>query len=54
LRMGRDGLLPACSGRISEQHATPAELDQFMGGLIALLALSGQLDWLAVYRRWRG
>jgi amino acid transporter len=46
--MGRDGLLPAWFGRISERHATPANSILFMGGLIALLALSGSFVWLAV------
>jgi amino acid transporter len=46
--MGRDGLLPAWFGRISERHATPANSIMFMGGLIALLALSGSFVWLAV------
>lgn len=46
--MGRDGLLPAWFGRISERHATPANSILFMGGLIALLALTGSFVWLAV------
>jgi amino acid transporter len=46
--MGRDGLLPAWFGRVSERYATPANSILFMGGLIALLALSGSFVWLAV------
>jgi amino acid transporter len=46
--MGRDGLLPAWFGRVSERYATPANSIAFMGGLIALLALSGSFVWLAV------
>ena len=46
--MGRDGLLPAWFGRVSERYATPANSIAFMGVLIALLALSGSFVWLAV------
>jgi amino acid transporter len=46
--MGRDGLLPAWFGRVNERYATPANSILFMGGLIALLALSGSFVWLAV------
>ena len=46
--LGRDGLLPAWFGRVSERYATPANSILFMGGLIALLALTGSFVWLAV------
>lgn len=46
--MGRDGLLPAWFGRVSPRYATPANSILFMGGLIALLALTGSFVWLAV------
>ncbi|HEY0084443.1 MAG TPA: APC family permease [Allosphingosinicella sp.] len=46
--MGRDGLLPGWFGRVSARYATPANSILFMGGLIALLALSGSFVWLAV------
>jgi amino acid transporter len=46
--MGRDGLLPAWFGRVSERFATPANSIAFMGALIAVLALSGSFVWLAV------
>ncbi len=46
--MGRDGLLPAWFGRVSDRFATPANSILFMGGLIALLALTGSFVWLAV------
>ena len=46
--LGRDGLLPAWFGKVSERYATPANSILFMGGLIALLALSGSFVWLAV------
>lgn len=46
--MGRDGLLPAWFGRVSERYATPANSIAFMGALIALLALSGSFAMLAV------
>jgi len=46
--LGRDGLLPAWFGRVSPRFATPANSVAFMGGLIALLALSGSFVWLAV------
>jgi amino acid transporter len=46
--MGRDGLLPAWFGRVSDRYATPANSILFMGALIALLALSGSFFFLAV------
>jgi amino acid transporter len=46
--MGRDGLLPAWFGRVSERFATPANSIAFMGALIALLALTGSFVWLAM------
>jgi amino acid transporter len=46
--MGRDGLLPAWFGKVSERYATPVNSILFMGALIALLALSGSFIWLAV------
>jgi len=46
--LGRDGLLPAWFGRVSERFGTPANSIAFMGALIALLALSGSFVWLAV------
>lgn len=46
--MGRDGLLPAWFGQVNERYATPANSIAFMGGLIALLALTGSFVWLAV------
>jgi amino acid transporter len=46
--MGRDGLLPGWFGQVSARYATPANSILFMGGLIALLALSGSFVWLAV------
>lgn len=46
--MGRDGLLPAWFGRVSARYATPANSILFMGGLIAILALTGSFVWLAV------
>jgi APA family basic amino acid/polyamine antiporter len=46
--MGRDGLLPAWFGRVSARYATPANSILFMGGLIAILALTGSFIWLAV------
>ena len=46
--LGRDGLLPAWFGRVSDRFATPANSIAFMGALIALLALSGSFVWLAV------
>ena len=46
--MGRDGLLPAWFGRVSDRYATPANSIAFMGALIALLALTGSFVWLAV------
>ncbi len=46
--MGRDGLLPGWFGQVSSRYATPANSIAFMGGLIALLALSGSFVWLAV------
>ena len=46
--LGRDGLLPAWFAKVSERYATPANSILFMGGLIALLALTGSFVWLAV------
>ena len=46
--MGRDGLLPGWFGRVSARFATPANSIACMGGLIALLALTGSFVWLAV------
>ncbi|MBV8686215.1 MAG: amino acid permease [Alphaproteobacteria bacterium] len=46
--MARDGLLPGWFGRVSARYATPANSILFMGGLIAVLALSGSFVWLAV------
>ena len=46
--MARDGLLPAWFGRVSERYATPVNSVLFMGGLVALLALTGSFVWLAV------
>jgi amino acid transporter len=46
--LGRDGLLPAWFGRVSERFATPANSILFMGVLIALLAVTGSFVWLAV------
>jgi len=46
--MAREGLLPAWFGRVSERYATPANSILFMGGLIAVLALTGSFVWLAV------
>jgi len=46
--MGRDGLLPAWFAKVSERYATPSNSILFMGGLIAVLALSGSFVWLAV------
>ncbi len=46
--MARDGLLPAWFGRVSERYATPSNSILFMGGLIAILALTGSFVWLAV------
>ena len=46
--LGRDGLLPAWFGRVSARYATPANSILFMGGLIAVLALTGSFVWLAV------
>jgi amino acid transporter len=46
--LGRDGLLPAWFGKVSERHATPANSILFMGAFIAVLALSGSFVWLAV------
>jgi amino acid transporter len=45
--MGRDGLLPDWFGRVSPRYATPANSVVFMGGLIALLAISGSFVVLA-------
>ncbi len=46
--LGRDGLLPGWFAKVSPRHATPANSILFMGGLIALLALTGSFVWLAV------
>jgi amino acid transporter len=46
--LARDGMLPAWFGRVSERYATPANSVLFMGGLIAVLALTGSFVWLAV------
>ena len=46
--MARDGILPSWFGRVSERYATPANSILFMGGLIAVLALTGSFVWLAV------
>lgn len=46
--MGRDGLLPVWFARVSERYATPVNSIIFMGGLIALLALTGSFVWLAI------
>jgi amino acid transporter len=46
--LGRDGLLPAWFGRVSERWCTPHNSILFMGALIAALALSGSFVWLAV------
>jgi amino acid transporter len=46
--MARDGLLPSWFGKISASYATPANSIMFMGGLVALLALTGSFVWLAV------
>ena len=46
--LGRDGLLPAWFGKVSERYATPANSILFMGVLIAALALTGSFVWLAV------
>jgi len=46
--LGRDGLMPAWFAKISERFATPANSILFMGGLIAVLALTGSFVWLAV------
>ena len=46
--MAREGLLPPWFARVSAAYATPANSILFMGGLIALLALTGSFVWLAV------
>jgi amino acid transporter len=46
--LARDGMLPAWFGRISTRYATPANSVLFMGGLIAVLALTGSFVWLAI------
>lgn len=46
--LSRDGLLPSWFGRVSARYATPANSILFMGGLVALLALTGSFVWLAV------
>jgi APA family basic amino acid/polyamine antiporter len=46
--LARDGLLPQWFGRVSPRFHTPANSILFMGGLTALLAVSGSFVWLAV------
>jgi amino acid transporter len=46
--LGRDGLLPPWFGKVSERFHTPAHSILFMGGLIAILAITGSFVWLAV------
>ena len=46
--LARDGLLPKWFGHVSARFATPANSIVFMGGLIAVLALTGSFIWLAV------
>ena len=46
--LGRDGLMPSWFGKVSARYATPANSILFMGGLIAVLALTGSFVWLAV------
>ncbi|HEX8414770.1 MAG TPA: APC family permease [Sphingomicrobium sp.] len=46
--LGRDGLMPAWFASISERFATPVNSILFMGGMIAVLALTGSFVWLAV------
>jgi amino acid transporter len=46
--LGRDGLLPGWFGKVSKRYATPSNSILFMGGLVALLALTGSFVWLAV------
>ena len=46
--LGRDGLMPAWFAKISKRFATPTNSILFMGGLIAVLALTGSFVWLAV------
>jgi basic amino acid/polyamine antiporter, APA family len=46
--LGRDGLLPAWFGRVSDRYRTPANSILFMGAFIALLAVTGSFVWLAV------
>jgi amino acid transporter len=46
--LGRDGLLPGWFAKVSERYATPSNSILFMGGLVALLALTGSFVWLAV------
>jgi amino acid transporter len=46
--LARDGLLPRWFGRVSPRFHTPANSILFMGGLTALLAVSGSFVWLAV------
>lgn len=40
--------MPAWFAKVSERFATPANSTLFMGGLIAVLALTGSFVWLAV------
>ena len=46
--MAQGGLLPAWFGGVSARFATPVNSILFMGGLIALLAVTGSFVWLAV------
>lgn len=46
--MARDGLLPGWFAQVGARHATPTHSILFMGGLIAVLALTGSFVWLAV------
>jgi amino acid transporter len=46
--LGRDGLLPAWFGKVSDRYATPANSILLMGILVALLAITGSFVWLAV------
>ena len=46
--LGQDGLLPAWFAKVSERWRTPAHSILFMGGVGAVLALSGSFVWLAL------
>ncbi len=46
--LARDGLVPNWFAHVSARFATPANSIVFMGGLIAVLALTGSFVWLAV------